>query len=104
GVHVERADQVADSLAARVGGAVALGTAATGPAAAVLGAEALRPFLIEADHDPVSRLFPVEGEHPRRLLRVVGIGALLPAPRPLQRDPVAGEDPAQVRGRDLDLL
>src|SRR5207253_8498067 len=45
GVDVEGADQVADPVAAVVGGAVALGPAAPGPAAAVPGAEALRPLL-----------------------------------------------------------
>ncbi len=46
----------------------------------------------------------VEREHPGRFLLVVGVGALLPAARPLQRDPVAGEDPAQVGARDLEPL
>ena len=103
-MHVERADQVADPLPAVVGRAVPLGPAAPGPAAAVPGAEALRPLLVEADHDPVFGLLAVEREDPRRLRLVVGVGALLPAPGPLQRDPVAGEDPAQVRGRDLQPL
>ena len=102
GVHVERADQVADSLAAVESRAVPLGTAAPRPAAPVLGAEALRPLLVEADHHTTARLLAVEGEDPRRLLLVVGVGALFPAARPLQRDPVAGEDPAQMGGRDLD--
>src|SRR5581483_5956017 len=62
GVDVERADQVADPLPAGVGGAVALGVAAPRPAAPVAGAEALRPLLVEADHDAVCRLFAVEGE------------------------------------------
>ena len=91
-------------MPAAVGGAVPLRPAVPRPAATVLGAEALRAFLVEADHDPVFRLVPVEGKNPRRLRCVVGIGALLPTPRPLQRDPVAGKDAAQVRGRDLDPL
>ena len=103
-MHVERADQVADPLPAVVGGTVPLGPAAAGPAAPVPGAEALRPLLVEADHDTVFGLLAVELEDARRLRLVVGIGALLPAPRPLQRDPVAGEDPPQVRRRDLDPL
>ncbi len=81
-----------------------LGPAAAGPAAAVLGAEALRPLLVEADHDAVFRLLAVEGEDARSLGLVVGVGALLPAARPLQRDRVARENPRQVRGRDLDPL
>src|SRR5207247_1737284 len=87
-----------------VGRAVALRPAAGRPAAAVLGAEALRSLLVEADHDAVSRLFPVKGEDPGRLLLVVGVGALLPTPCALQRDLVAGEDAAQLRGRDDDPL
>src|SRR5205814_5054790 len=51
GVHVERADQVAHTVAAAVGGAVPLGPAAARPAAALVGAEADRPHLVEADHD-----------------------------------------------------
>src|SRR5262249_56299985 len=79
GVDVERADQVADTVAAVEGGAVALGTAAARPAAAVAGAEALRALLVKADHDTVVGLLTMQGEDPGRLLGVVGVGALLPA-------------------------
>ena len=80
GVDVERADQVADPVPAVVGRAVTLGAPAPGPAAAVTGAEALRPLLVEADHDTVFGLLTVEREQPRRLRLVVGIRALFPAP------------------------
>src|SRR5437867_2764112 len=88
-------DQVADPLPAVEGCAVPPGPAARRPAAAVPGAETLRAFLVEADHDAVPRLLAVQSEDPRCLGRVVGIGALLPASRALQRDSVASEDPAQ---------
>ena len=103
-MDVERADEVADPVPAVVGGAVALGPAAARPATAVPRAEALRPLLVEADHHAVFGLLAVEREDARRLRLVVGVGALLPAPCPLQRDPVAGKDPAQLRRRDLDSL
>ena len=104
GVHVERADQVADAVATVEGRPVSLGPAAQRPAAAVAGAEAFRPLLVEADHHSVFGLLTVESEHPGRFLGVVGVGALFPAAGALQRDPVAGEDPPQMGGRDLDLL
>ena len=77
-----------------------LGPAAGRPAAAVLGAEALGALLVEADHNTVLGLLAVQREDPLRLRLVVGVGALLPAPRALQRDSVAGQDPAQLGGRD----
>src|SRR5205814_10634613 len=76
-VHAERTDEVADPLPARVGRTMPLGAAAVSPAASMTGAETLRPLLVEADHDAVSRLLPVEGEHPCRLRGVVAVGALL---------------------------
>ncbi len=78
---------------------------ATGqPAAPVPRAEALRPLLVEADHDALSGLLAIEGEDPSSLDGVLRIGALLPAARALQRDPVAGEDPAQLSRRDRESL
>ena len=104
GVDVERADQVADPLPTVERRAVPLGPAVACPTAPVFGAEALRPLLVEADHDTVCRLLLVEGEDPRRLGGVVGVGALFPTTRALQRDPVAGEDPGEMGRRDLDPL
>src|SRR6266516_899392 len=102
GVDVERADQVADTVAAAIGGAVPLGTAALRPAAAVVGTEADRPHLVEADYDAVLGLAAVQLEHPRRPGLVVGVGARLPRTRPLERQAGLGQDPRQMRSRDGD--
>jgi hypothetical protein len=51
-VDVERAEAVADAVAAVEGRAVALGAAPPGPARAVPGAQRDRPHLIERDHRP----------------------------------------------------
>jgi hypothetical protein len=100
GVNVEGSDQVADAVAAVVGRPVPLGTTLPRPTSAMLGAQALGALLVEADHDAVFGLLPVQSQDPRRLRLVVAIRALLPAASALQRDAVAGKNPAKLGGRD----
>ena len=100
GVDVERAHQVADSVAAAVGRPLALGPCLARPASPRLWAQADRAHLVEADHDPVCRLLSVERQHARRSRLVVGIGTRFPGARALEREPGAGEQPCEVGGRD----
>ena len=78
-----------------------LGAASGRPAVPVVRTEADRPHLVEADHDPALGRPAVQGEDTRGLGLVVGVGTCLPRARALEGEAGAGEQPPQLRRRDL---
>jgi hypothetical protein len=102
GVDVVGAEDVAGAVAAVKRRALTLGSLAFGPSAACVRAQADRPHLIEADHDRFLRGVLVERDHAGGFGLVVGIGAGLPGAGALKGQARLRQDPAQVRGGDLD--
>ncbi|MDX6720550.1 MAG: hypothetical protein QOJ63_2804 [Solirubrobacteraceae bacterium] len=103
-MHVVGTEDVADAVRAGVGRALTLGPRSSRPARPGGRTQADRAHLIKRDHDPVLGRPSVERQDLGGLGLVVGVRAGLPRPCALKRQPGRREDPAEMRGRDLDDL
>jgi hypothetical protein len=100
-VDVVGAEHVARAVAAVEGRALPLGALTRRPAGTGRRTQTDRPHLVEADHDAVLGRLGVERKHAPSPGLIVGVGAGLPRPCALKRQPGLGEDAPQVRRRDL---